>query len=142
MSESVPAKCLQIQSNAHAAGHMELVLAEVEVPAPKENEVTIRVEAAPINPSDLGLLLGPGLLRGFGLLSSLLRDLCGSLVLGLLRPQVDQRLHAAVGRRVAGVGAVQPRFFEASKTHKGTGCTYNIHSVQPGMYVDLRMLAP
>ena len=31
----------------------------VPVPKPKDGEVLIRVEATPINPSDLGLLLGP-----------------------------------------------------------------------------------
>ncbi len=36
---------------------MELSLETVEVPEPGPNEVLIRVEATPINPSDLGLLL-------------------------------------------------------------------------------------
>jgi NADPH2:quinone reductase len=36
---------------------LELSLAEVPIPVPQPNEVLIRVEAAPINPSDLGLLL-------------------------------------------------------------------------------------
>ena len=58
MSESIPSSCLQIVSNARSSGVIELSLAEVEVAAPGENEVTIRVEAAPINPSDLGLLVG------------------------------------------------------------------------------------
>ena len=39
------------------AGTVELSLAEVEVPVPRPSQVLIRVEAAPINPSDLGLLL-------------------------------------------------------------------------------------
>ena len=64
MSEAVPERCLQLQSNARSEGHILLSLAEIEVPAPKENEVTIRVEAAPINPSDLGLLLGPADVSG------------------------------------------------------------------------------
>lgn len=59
MSESVPSRCLQILSNARSDGWIELSLGEVDVPTPGENEVTIRVEAAPINPSDLGLLVGP-----------------------------------------------------------------------------------
>jgi NADPH:quinone reductase-like Zn-dependent oxidoreductase len=37
-------------------GTLELSLHEVPVPAPAANEVLVRVEASPINPSDLGLL--------------------------------------------------------------------------------------
>lgn len=40
-----------------ADGTLELSVATVEVPPPAADEVTVRVEAAPINPSDLGLLL-------------------------------------------------------------------------------------
>ena len=32
---------------------------EVDVPEPGENEVLVRVGAAPINPSDMGLMFGP-----------------------------------------------------------------------------------
>lgn len=49
----------QIQSTITSDGRLELALAEVEMPTPGPNEVVVRVEAAPINPSDLGLLLGP-----------------------------------------------------------------------------------
>jgi NADPH2:quinone reductase len=38
-------------------GTLELSLASVEIPAPQAHEVLVRIEAAPINPSDLGLLL-------------------------------------------------------------------------------------
>ena len=40
-----------------SAGELELTLVEEPVIAPGENDVVLRVEAAPINPSDLGLLL-------------------------------------------------------------------------------------
>ncbi|MAI25010.1 MAG: NADH oxidase [Spirochaeta sp.] len=55
MSES----CLQIQSLIKEEGVLELSLAELEMPTPKAEQVVVRVEAAPINPSDLGLLFGP-----------------------------------------------------------------------------------
>src|SRR4029077_20910360 len=38
---------------------LELSLVSVPTPEPAADEVLIRVEAAPINPSDLGLLFGP-----------------------------------------------------------------------------------
>lgn len=47
---------LQMQSTVTADGHVELTVADVAEPAPGPGEVLIRVEAAPINPSDLGLL--------------------------------------------------------------------------------------
>lgn len=35
---------------------LELALREIEIPQPGENQIVIRVEAAPINPSDLGVM--------------------------------------------------------------------------------------
>ncbi len=49
---------LQLRSLVKAGGTLELSLVTVETPAPGPDEITIRVEAAPINPSDLGLLVG------------------------------------------------------------------------------------
>ncbi|MBO6656176.1 MAG: zinc-binding dehydrogenase [Pseudomonadales bacterium] len=49
---------LQLQSLVTKEGNLELSLAKVPVPVPAEDEVLVRVEAAPINPSDLGLLFG------------------------------------------------------------------------------------
>ncbi len=57
MSE-LPASGLQLRSKVTSGGQLELSLEEVEVAEPRENEVVVRVEASPINPSDLGLLLG------------------------------------------------------------------------------------
>ena len=49
----------QIRSEITSQGQLRLSLATVDVPDPGPNEVTVRIEASPINPSDLGLLLGP-----------------------------------------------------------------------------------
>ena len=49
---------LQIQSLLRDDNILEISLVEVQVPAPRADEVVVRVEAAPINPSDLGLLFG------------------------------------------------------------------------------------
>ncbi|HKK23701.1 MAG TPA: zinc-binding dehydrogenase [Pseudohaliea sp.] len=49
---------LQIQSLLREDQVLEVRLAEVPVPTPGPDEVLVRVEAAPINPSDLGLLFG------------------------------------------------------------------------------------
>lgn len=50
---------LQLRSTISSAGQLELKLVDVETPTPGPDEVVIRVEATPINPSDLGLLIGP-----------------------------------------------------------------------------------
>jgi NADPH:quinone reductase len=48
---------LQLRSLAKKSGEMELSLQSTSIPAPAADEVIVRIEAAPINPSDLGLLL-------------------------------------------------------------------------------------
>jgi NADPH:quinone reductase len=47
---------LQLRSIVKSGGDLELSLTSVPTPTPAPNEVVVRVEAAPINPSDLGLL--------------------------------------------------------------------------------------
>jgi NADPH2:quinone reductase len=49
---------LQLRSTITADAKLELKLVQVDMPEPKTDEVLIRVEATPINPSDLGLLFG------------------------------------------------------------------------------------
>ena len=49
----------QLRSTMRPEGVLELTVVEVEVPYPAHDEVVLGVEAAPIHPSDLGLLLGP-----------------------------------------------------------------------------------
>lgn len=58
MAHTVPKTALQLRSLVKASGELELSLAEVEVPEPGPDDVVIRVDATPINPSDLGLLVG------------------------------------------------------------------------------------
>ncbi len=53
---STPERSLQLKSLVRDDGRLELFLDSVEVPAPGPGQVVVRVEAAPINPSDLGLL--------------------------------------------------------------------------------------
>ncbi|MBB4367392.1 NADPH:quinone reductase-like Zn-dependent oxidoreductase [Bradyrhizobium sp. cir1] len=49
---------LQLRSLIKASGELEISLVDVPTPEPADDEVVVRVEAAPINPSDLGLLVG------------------------------------------------------------------------------------
>ena len=49
---------LQLRSLVKSNGELEVSLAAVPTPEPKDDEIVVRVEATPINPSDLGLLFG------------------------------------------------------------------------------------
>src|SRR3954466_5136467 len=49
---------LELRSLIKNSGELELALANVPVPEPSADEILVRVEASPINPSDLGLLVG------------------------------------------------------------------------------------
>jgi len=55
---NIPASGLQLRSIIKSSGELELSLAEVPVAAPGGDEILVQVEASPINPSDLGLLVG------------------------------------------------------------------------------------
>jgi NADPH:quinone reductase len=54
-----PKTGLELRSLVSEDGTLKVSLAEVAVPEPAENEVVVKVQATPINPSDLGLLFGP-----------------------------------------------------------------------------------
>ena len=49
---------LQLRSLIKKNGELEISLVNVPTPEPADDEVVVRVEASPINPSDLGLLTG------------------------------------------------------------------------------------
>ncbi len=58
MANTIPDSAIQLRSEVKSSGELELSLVEMPVPTPGENDILIRVEATPINPSDLGLLVG------------------------------------------------------------------------------------
>src|SRR5262245_815903 len=58
MAPASPGPGLQLRSTAKKDGTVELSLVSVPTPEPKPEEVIVRIEASPINPSDQGLLFG------------------------------------------------------------------------------------
>ena len=50
---------LQLRSLITEDGKLELSLQDIAIPEPGPDEVVVKIEAAPINPSDLALLFGP-----------------------------------------------------------------------------------
>ncbi len=59
MADGAPSSGLQLRSLIKSSGELELSLATVDVPALAADEILVRVEATPINPSDMGMLFGP-----------------------------------------------------------------------------------
>ena len=49
---------LQLRSLIKRSGELEISLIDIPTPEPGPDKVVVRVEASPINPSDLGLLIG------------------------------------------------------------------------------------
>jgi len=58
MSTDTARTSLQLRSLIRANGELEVSLRDVPMPEPAADEVLVRIEATPINPSDLGLLFG------------------------------------------------------------------------------------
>ncbi len=56
MTAELPDTALELRSTVTSQGTVEISLHDVPVPAPAADEVLVRVQAAPINPSDLGVL--------------------------------------------------------------------------------------
>ena len=54
---------LQLRSLVKKSGELEVSLVSVPIEEPKADEVLVEVQAAPLNPSDLGLLFGPADLK-------------------------------------------------------------------------------
>ena len=59
MADVADVSGLELRSKIMSGGELELWLEDVTTPELAADEVVIRVEASPINPSDLGVLLGP-----------------------------------------------------------------------------------
>lgn len=59
MSNGTTTSGLQLRSLLRKSGDLEVSLTKVDFPDPGPDQVLVRIDATPINPSDLGLLLGP-----------------------------------------------------------------------------------
>ena len=95
---------LELRSTVTAGGELKLNLVPVTVGDPAADEVIVRVEATPINPSDLGLLLGPAdpaaLVAGSDANGPTLTGPIAAERLGAMKARLDQSL--PVGNEGAG----------------------------------------
>jgi NADPH:quinone reductase-like Zn-dependent oxidoreductase len=124
MANGNPGSGLQLRSLIKSDGGLELSLARVDVPDPAPDEVLVRVEASPLNPSDLGLLLGaadlstakagPGPTLTATVPQGLMRAMAGrldqSMPVGnegagvVVAAGSDPAAQALLGKTVAGIG--------------------------------------
>ena len=58
MSNTPSRTGLQLRSLVKPAGELEISLVSIPTPAPGPDDVIVRIEASPLNPSDIGLLFG------------------------------------------------------------------------------------
>jgi NADPH:quinone reductase len=95
----------ELRSALGEDGVLTLSLEDVSIAAPGPDEIVVRIEAAPINPSDLGLLLGPADIGSLSASGTDERPVATMQVpkaaLGGLRPRLGQSL--AVGNEGAGI---------------------------------------
>lgn len=85
---------LQLRSTVKPEGILELSLEQVPTPAPKPEEVVVRVDATPINPSDLGLLLAAADLSTFKRGGSAERPVTTASI----APEVMRAMNARLGQ--------------------------------------------
>ena len=96
----------EIRSKVTSDGNIEISIAIVEKPIPSDNEVLIKVEAAPINPSDLGLLLSfaadLSTINTSGSRDETVTSMkINPSLMNAMKPRLDQSMH--VGNEGAGV---------------------------------------
>jgi len=96
---------LQIRSLIRSNGELELSLHDDPIPEPQAHEVVIRVEASPLNPSDLGLLFGAADMSTAKASGTAERPVVTATVPERARPAMAARLDQSmpVGNEGAGV---------------------------------------
>lgn len=126
---------LELRSLVKKDGTLEISLAKVKVPEPADDQVVVRVEATPLNPSDLGLLFGPADMSKANVSGSgdatVVTASVPQQTLGALAARLDQSL--PVGNEGAGVVVKA-----GSKAKELLGKTVSM--IGGGMYAQYRCL--
>ena len=128
---------LQLRSQISKGGELELSLSEVTTPEPGPDQVVVKVEATPINPSDLGLLIGPADMSTAKALGSGAGTKVTAKVPGQALPFIAARLDQAmpVGNEGAGT-VVKAGSSEAAQALLGK----TVSMIGGGMYAQYRLL--
>jgi len=137
MSLAPAPTALQLRSLIKGSGELEISLVETTFPPPGDDEVTVRIEASPINPSDLGLLFGavdPTTLTVAGTPERpVVKGKVPDALMGAMMGRVDQPL--PVGNEGAGVVVAAGKSPAAQAL---LGATVAV--MGGGMYAQLRTL--
>ena len=128
---------LQLRSQISKGGELELSLSEVTTPEPGPDQVVVKVEATPINPSDLGLLIGPADMSTAKAAGSGAGTKVTAKVPGQALPFIAARLDQAmpVGNEGAGT-VVKAGSSEAAQALLGK----TVSMIGGGMYAQYRLL--
>ncbi|MEO1043986.1 MAG: zinc-binding dehydrogenase [Pseudomonadota bacterium] len=101
---TLPDSYMKMYSTLHSNGTLTMDMSEEAMPQPKSGEILVRVEATPINPSDLGVMFGWADMSGArteGKASdSVLSMPVPQQGMGVMKARIDQRL--AIGNEGAG----------------------------------------
>ena len=128
---------LQLRSQISKGGELELSLSEVTTPEPGPDQVVVKVEATPINPSDLGLLIGQADMTTAKAAGSGAGIKVTAKVPGQALPFIAARLDQAmpVGNEGAGT-VVKAGSSEAAQALLGK----TVSMIGGGMYAQYRLL--
>ena len=97
---------LQLRSLIRASGELEISLVDVLTPEARPDEVVVRIEATPINPSDLGLLTGAADLSTIMASGTNDRPIISAKVPEAAMPAMAGRLDKAIPIGFEGAGVV------------------------------------
>jgi NADPH:quinone reductase-like Zn-dependent oxidoreductase len=137
MSDAAKITGLQLRSLIAKTGELELSLVRTDFPEPGPDQVLVKVEASPINPSDLGLLLGPADMSAAKSSGSgdgiKVTAKAPAAALPMLASRLDQSM--PVGNEGAGT-VIKAGPSEAAQALKGK----TVSMVGGGMYAQYRLL--
>lgn len=102
----IPQSGLRLQTLLKATGEIELSLVEMPVVAPAHDEVLVRVEAAPINPSDLGQLFAAADMDTLRQSGTAARPVVTASVPPAIVPALAARVNVPMGAGNEGAGVV------------------------------------
>jgi len=128
--------CKQLFTHISSKGILTLSLDDVEVPVPKAHEVVVKIEAAPINPSDMWPMFGPANLAE-ATLNEDKKSLTAPIIDGTLsriRPRIDQKLpvgNEGAGTVVAAGDSEQAQALMGKTVGVLSGATYTEYCCVP-----------
>jgi NADPH:quinone reductase-like Zn-dependent oxidoreductase len=129
-------KSKQLFSTITSQGELSFSLVEVDVPKPKPHEVIVKIEAAPINPSDMWPMFGPADLRAASLSDDgkTLTAPVHESILPRIKSRLDQTLpvgNEGAGTVVAAGDSPQAQALMGKTVAVLTGASYTEYSCVP-----------